>query len=250
MNKIIIVYHAYLYGPHYMDMIGEQLRKIINARHLPDGGLEATLVSHCDKMYVGVIDSMDKKPEWGVEWLCKFLDFSSSKETKAKSKMEISVYPDNKEETNTLKWIRDYSKENPGDYLLYFHTKGISVYSPGTESWRRYMEYFVLENWKDCIARLKEGYDCCGVMWNTDTPIGMHPHFSGNFWWANTSYINTLDHKLLDSDWRYDREFWIGSGPGVKPFEFHNSGLNNKKSLIEGKGHYDVEYPRSNYEKK
>lgn len=251
MKKIVIAYHAYLYGTYYMEMIGEQFRKIYNAVQLPDGSMETNLFPRCDKMYIGIVDSTNKKPEWGVELVSKFFNNRSSKvNEKANSKVEVVVYPDNNEETDTLKWIRDYSKENPGDYVLYFHMKGITKYSPATESWRRYMEYFVIENWKDCVAKLKEGYDCCGVMWNTDTPIGIHSHFSGNFWWANTSYINTLNHKLLDSNWRFDREFWIGTGTDVKPFEFHNSRLNDKRSLIEGKGHYDVEYPRSNYEKK
>jgi hypothetical protein len=252
MKKIIIAYHAYLHGPHYMEMITEQLRKIMNAKLLPDGTYDANIFKRCSKMYVGVIDTPDKKPEWGVEWITKFLNCSSSKDKggKVKSKVEIVVYPDNKEEANTMKWIRDYSKDNPGDYVLYFHTKGISRYSAGTESWRRYMEYFVLENWKACVAKLKEGYDCCGVMWNSDTPLGFHPHFSGTFWWANTSYINTLDHKFLDSKNRFDREFWIGTNPNVKAFEFHNSGLNNKRSLLMHNGHYNTEYPRCNYEKK
>jgi hypothetical protein len=111
------------------------------------------------------------------------------------------------------------------------------------------MEYFAVEKWQDCIVKLEEGYDCCGVMWNTDTPIGMHPHFSGTIWWANTSYIRTLDHSFLDSTWKFHREFWIGSNPDAKPFEFHNSRLNDKESLLARKGHYDVNYPRSNYAK-
>jgi hypothetical protein len=164
--------------------------------------------------------------------------------------VEVVIYNDNQEETRTLKWVSDYSLNNPGDYILYFHTKNVANQSPATEDWRRYMEYFVVENWKDCIAKLEEGYDCCGVMWNTDTPIGMYPHFSGNFWWAKTDYINTLNHHYLEMEWRYYREFWIGSNPNVKAFEFHNSGLNEKRSLIEGRGHYDVEYARCNYEKK
>lgn len=241
MKKIIVVYHAYMVGNRYMEMMWNQFSLLIHSG----------LYRASDKIFMGIIEAPDRKPLNGRDWIHDFWKFGSSKDSgRILSKIEIKFYDKNREETDTLKWIRDYAKDKPGDYVLYFHTKGISIYTPGTESWRRYMEYFVIENWKDCVSKLSEGYDCCGVMWNTDTPIGIHPHFSGNFWWANTNYINTLDHNMLDSAWRYDREFWIGSGPGVKPFEFHNSGLNNKKSLVEGKGHYDVEYPRSNYEKK
>jgi hypothetical protein len=231
MKKIIVVYHIYLFGDRYMQMINEQF-ELLN---------KCGLMSACDKLHIGVVDSANKLPAGGEYWI--------KEKEKDDAKIEVVVYPDNKEEVNTMKWIRDYAAQNPDDYVLYFHTKGITRFTPATEDWRHYLEYFSVENWRDCIQKLKEGYDCCGVMWNTDTPIGMHPHFSGTMWWANTNYINTLDHQFLDSDWRYDREFWIGTGPNVKAFEFHNSRLNDKASLATNQGHYDVRYPRSNYEK-
>lgn len=249
MNKIVIAYHAYLYGPNYITMIAEQFRKILHYLQLPDGTYENNLFNQCHKMYVGVVDSPNKKPAWGVEWITNFFNFSSSKKPGAVNKVEIAIYPDNQELRCTLRWVRDYAKENPDDYILFFHTKGITHYTNATEDWRKYMEYFVLENWKDCIAKLDEGYDCCGVLWNKETPIGYFPHFSGAFFWAKASYINTLNHDYIDSAWRFHMEFWIGSNPDAKVFEFHNSRLNDMQSLIDHKGHYDVEYPRSNYEK-
>jgi hypothetical protein len=239
--KIVIAYHAYLYGSGYMAMITEQFRLFIHSG----------LFNAADKVYIGIVDCPNKKPENGIEWVNHFWKFASSKEAEQlSSKVEIVVYPRNKELIDTLKWIRDYSKQNPDDYILFFHTKGITHYTPATEDWRRYMEYFTIENWRDCIAKLDEGYDCCGVLWNKDTPIGDFPHFSGAFYWAKASYINTLNHDYLDSLWRFHMEFWIGSNPNAKVFEFHNSRLNDKDSLIAAKGHYNVEYPRSNYEKR
>ena len=248
MKKIVIVYHAFLYGDHYMDLITEQLRSIILAKHTGEG-LEGNLFHACSKLYVGVIDYPKKKPGNGVEWLSKFLSFTGSKQesTKGKDKIELVVYNDNLHEARTMMWIRDYAKANPGDYILYFHTKGITKNTQPSTDWRKYMEYFVLENWKDCVQKLDEGYDCCGVMWNKDTPIGYHPHFSGTFWWANTNYINTLDHSYLFNENREDREFWIGTNPKAKVFEFHNSNYNTKERLLAGQGHYDVPYPEDKY---
>jgi hypothetical protein len=241
MKKIVIVYHAFLYGDKYMDMINEQFRKLIS--------WEYGLYNACHKLYIGVVDSPKKKPKNGVDWISKYFCFGNSKigDSPLHKKIEIVIHKDNNEEVNTLKWIRNYAKKNPGDYILYFHTKGISKLCPATESWRHYMEYFVIEKWRDCIAKLEEGYDCCGILWNIDTPFGIRPHFSGNFWWANTSYINTLDDSYLETKLRYDREFWIGTGKDVKAFEFHNSGLNNVNNLVKGKNHYNTEYPRSKY---
>lgn len=242
MRKIIIAYHAYLFGPHYIDMIIEQFRRINND--------PADLLRSCDKMYVGVVDSPNKKPEWGVEWITKlFTGNMSSKNPEINTKVEIVVYPDNKELRDTLTWIKNYSANNPEDYILFFHTKGITHNNTAINDWRHYMEYFVLDQWKDCIKKLDEGFDCCGVLWNRKTPIGEYPHFSGAFYWAKASYINTLKHDYITSPWRYHMEFWIGSNPDVRCFEFHNSGYNTTERLIAGQGHYDVVYPEKNYKK-
>lgn len=250
MKKIVIAYYTYLYGDKYMDMIVDQLRKAGNAIFHEDGTYEKNLIPLCDKMYIGVVDTPDKKPSHGIEWLHNWFANKSSKnpDGSVNSKIEIVVHSGNKEEADTLKWVRDYAKDNPGDYVLYFHMKGITKQNEATEDWRKYMEYFAIERWKDCIAKLDEGYDCCGVMLNSQTPIGYWPHFSGNFWWATTDYINTLKPEFLELPWRYYREFWIGSNPNMKAFEFHNSRMNDTESLLSHQGHYDVPYPRSNYE--
>jgi hypothetical protein len=231
MKKIVIVYHAYLYGSNYMDMIISQFRLLFSSG----------LYHACYKLYIGITVSENRNPENGVEKIKYFWRDSNN--------VEIVVHPENNETRDTLKWIKDYSKVNPNDYVLFFHTKGITKQNDATEDWRKYMEYFVIENWKDCIAKLDEGYDCCGVLWNFHTMAGYRPHFSGTFWWATTKYINTLNHTYLDSRSRYDQEFWIGTNRSAKAFEFHNSRLNDKELLKLKKSHYTVPYPRSNYVK-
>jgi hypothetical protein len=72
--------------------------------------------------------------------------------------------------------------------------------------------------------------------------MGYHPHFSGGFWWAKSSYINTLDKEALESSFRYDREFWIGTGePKVK--NLWESKYNNPNIAH----HYLQPYPKSIY---
>ena len=64
-------------------------------------------------------------------------------------------------------------------------------------------------------------YDVCGVDWRTD-PV---PHFSGNFWWANSDYLKTLPKintlNRLDSKivltLRHNAEMYIGMNQNVKP---------------------------------
>ena len=131
-----------------------------------------------------------------------------------------------KEETETLMSLKDFASENTDYKILYLHTKGASKGTLNSQSYRLMMEYFVIDKWKECVEYLNE-YDCVGQTWivNGDTVwsngevtpntknIG---HFSGNFWWANASYINRLDNSYLESDYRLDREFWIGTGENYK----------------------------------
>lgn len=140
-------------------------------------------------------------------------------------KISIVKYNSNwKEETETLISLRDFCKENPDHKVLYFHMKGVTKESINGESWRLMMEYFVIDKWKECIEYLNE-YDAVGsnlkilgpTTWDDGTQTWEKAgtqHFVGNFWWANASYVNTLDNSFLTSNFRLDREFWIGTGNG------------------------------------
>lgn len=128
------------------------------------------------------------------------------------------------EETETLMALRDFCKDNPDYKVLYFHMKGITKESMNGESWRLMMEYFAIDKWRECVLEL-ENYDAVGsnlkVLGPTTWSNGVQTwekagtqHFVGNFWWANGAYINNLKNDFLVSDFRLDREFWIGSGKG------------------------------------
>lgn len=131
-----------------------------------------------------------------------------------------------KEETETLMSLRDFAFQNPDYKILYLHTKGSSKNDLKSQSWRLMMEYFVIDRWKECVEYLND-YDCVGQTWlrlgqtvwsnGEVTPIDNVGHYMGNFWWANGSYINTLDHQYLETDYRLDREFWIGTGKNKNP---------------------------------
>jgi hypothetical protein len=141
------------------------------------------------------------------------------------------------EEGPTLKSLYDFSIKNPGYKILYIHSKGVTNNSKPVEDWRNYMNYFIIEKWKDCVEYLNE-HDSVGCNYMEKTPYGKYPHYSGNFWWANSEYISKLNYSYLEDSFRFMREFWIGSGSG-KMYEIHNSGVN----------HYLERYLDSEYRK-
>jgi hypothetical protein len=80
--------------------------------------------------------------------------------------------------------------------------------------------------WEKCVELLEQ-YDCVGTDWTTRHPNDnsvVDPHYSGNFWWANSSYISRLDPNYLNER-RHNSEYWIGTG-NPKYFNFFSSNRN------------------------
>lgn len=228
MTKIAIFYHNYqLDGhphvpiEHWYAMYDNQMRSLATSG----------LLSSCQFVHVGINGSIE--PPYMPKAKIRFNPREQWSEG----------------EKSTLEGIRDFClDESNSDYkVLYIHQKGLKdVCNLKVQDWRLMMEYYLIHKWKDCLELLSE-YDCVGVNWLTDCFLGKYPHFSGNFWWANASYIRTLNHSYLDNNQRIPpilnclhKEFWIGSGKEVKPFCIHSSGYG------EG-GHYGSRYEQGKY---
>ena len=115
----------------------------------------------------------------------------------------------------------DISLINDNIKILYFNGLGVTGNTPNKKNWRSYLTYFNIVKFDECIKSLDNGYDVCGVDWRTD-PV---PHFSGNFWWANSTYLKTLPkiNTLNKEDspivltLRHNAEMYIGMNKNVKP---------------------------------
>ena len=124
-----------------------------------------------------------------------------------------------------IEMVQKIAREKPASKILYIHTKGLLHHKQHTENnvrlWRKYMEYFTIERWTDCIEALVNA-DICGVDYSK-SPSGYY--FSGNFWWARASYIATCK---LSRDSRYSCEQFVGTGTMPIAKSFHQSGENPK----------------------
>lgn len=118
-------------------------------------------------------------------------------------------------ELPTLTRLFEHCKTHMNDKVLYLHTKGVGKdVNPCIEDWVQYMLYFLVEKHENALLKLDTS-TTAGVDLRQEPVL----HYSGNFWWANASYINTLPNPIdfnclirypnpLQSV-RHNQEFWI-----------------------------------------
>jgi hypothetical protein len=108
--------------------------------------------------------------------------------------------------------------------VCYVHTRGVTHPTcPCAVDHRHYMSYFNLERWETCVEKL-DVHDAVGVDYS-DWPFR---HFSGNFWWSKSSWINKLTRNWQEVptlDERHIPEFWLGSLPGGNFCNLWSSGI-------------------------
>lgn len=251
MTKLNVVYQC-------CDLPGSRDLSIEQMKRLIDSGLVDNAQVHLS-LNGNLVNFLD---------LVQFVEpYSNIRINHTSDRADLMEYP----ALMLVKDIADAAVEE--EYILYFHLKGITKLNhQGIHDWRRYMEYWHIDRYRDCIAKLDEGYDTCGTNYIRGTFVGadlkVHdwPHYSGGFWWARTSYIKKLDRLphpdnyvmgsvspltgyVIDKNlYRYDHEAWISSG---KPnwTEIHSSpGGTRDDSRGHYPGwHYHYTYPESNY---
>jgi len=105
-----------------------------------------------------------------------------------------------------LKKAEGYEKNTP---MLYVHAKGVSHTHPimkkNIGAWVRYLDLYTINKWEECIQGLRDN-DAAGGLYESSEP----KHFSGNFFWANSEYIQSLPRITAYNIDNYNRgEFWI-----------------------------------------
>jgi hypothetical protein len=141
---------------------------------------------------------------------------------------DISLY-----ETDTINLLHTHAAESEDEFnVLYLHTKGVTRSSLNVDDWTNYMIYFNITEYERCIDHLtNHGYDTVGVNLFTTPPI----HYSGNFWWAKSSYLKKLKRCIHEN---YNSpEFWLTQDNLGKFSSLWHSNVN----------HYNERYEEHNY---
>jgi hypothetical protein len=112
-------------------------------------------------------------------------------------------------ERTTLLHMRKASESDPCCQYFYFHTKGIRFFDSSDEnikkcviSWINLMIHWNISNWKTASEKLLS-HDTHGC----ELSVNPVPHYSGNYWWANSHYIRTLSNEIGEN--YCDPEFWL-----------------------------------------
>jgi hypothetical protein len=189
-------------------------------KNIKDSGL----YSNTKKIFLGILGSFINESYF----INNFLD--------NEEKFQILYIDENifNYEILTINCIKDFciSCDDNDANILYIHTKGVRKAGNDdcTLSWRKMMEYHLIENYENCISYLGT-YDVIGSniinTFDNDDKIvsvnGTHNyHYSGNFWWSKKSYIKNLvniDINLTETSFltRCKAENWICSNyPNAK----------------------------------
>ena len=121
---------------------------------------------------------------------------------------------------------KDKEKFGDSDYILYLHTKGASKQDlENVISWRHLMNYFNIEKVKNVFKLFeKTEFNTYGVHY---IELTNKSHYSGNFWWAKSSYLKTLNMSGIGKGNRFNAEVhFVQNGVNWKPYSAFNPNLN------------------------
>ena len=189
-RPIIGFYHVCMMN-NYMEVVREQVAELLNSG-LYDASQE-----------IKVVLAGEKKDE---DMVRKFLsDYPKFIISEVAS---IKAY-----EFPTIRLCKLHSDTDQKYFYYYIHTKGVSFPNhKGGKYWRDYMMWYNVNQWQQCVDKLKEGYETCGCKL-VENHRAFPKHYSGNFWWAKSEYIQRCPPvDSLDYNDRYQAEFWSCMG--------------------------------------
>lgn len=212
MNKLTVFYHCWipddLRAVHWYWWLDEQLKVIEKSglHKLCNVNLHACLPMYWQsdaRDMTFLSNGTDRKELLFYEKLEEFLAYRYPWTIRTFH----DITPDHLYEGHTLIPLWEYSKSHLDEIVIYVHSKGICSSSPAVKMWRELLEQKFLTEWDDRIRDI-DGHDVLGVKDSTvKMQDGTWSHLSGNFFWATTNYVATLQKPMSDN--RYWYESWV-----------------------------------------
>jgi hypothetical protein len=229
-NNIKIFYHVLLEN-HWYSVVNEQLS------HIKESGI----LEHTSCFYISLstsdnIDNIEKS-EVIQFFYDYFLNYVYPEDTFYGKKFEVLECKKSDFEYPTLEKAIEISKLDKNFTGFYFHTKGVSKPTYKKDHTRNAMNVGCIDNWKDHLDKISEGYDMSGInMFDRNIKIPEYKtHYSGNFFFFNPRFFSTVDFSKIDKSNRFYAESIYGIFYNPKFFNLGVQGLNTPfiKSYIK-----------------
>jgi hypothetical protein len=229
-NNIKIFYHVLLEN-HWYSVVNEQLS------HIKESGI----LEHTSCFYISLstsdnIDNIEKS-EVIQFFYDYFLNYVYPEDTFYGKKFEVLECKKSDFEYPTLEKAIEISKLDKNFTGFYFHTKGVSKPTYKKDHKRNAMNVGCIDNWKDHLDKISEGYDMSGInMFDRNIKMPEYKtHYSGNFFFFNPRFFSTVDFSKIDKSNRFYAESIYGIFYNPKFFNLGVQGLNTPfiKSYIK-----------------
>jgi len=155
-------------------------------------------------------------------------------------KVIIERHTENQAECKGIQKIDELGKSRNNVNLFYSHIKGVfnnfknfntkeisERKVKSNKDWVESLEYFTIDNWRECVKKLNEGCDTAGVTNNGGW-------WWGNFWWAKSSHIKKNNEFKCGDRWYC--EAWL-----------HDSNINPNEIKKHEMWHYEFDAQGSDY---
>lgn len=221
INKIAIVYFAYI-NPlkDWQKFISNQLSDLIKTNILSTADLHI------------IVSNPFKAPN--------VLNFFKKLKHPYKN---IELYEENKFEYWGINYVWNLAREHNYEYVIYFHTKGISHEDDKRSNKKEMLTHHTFSQWQSLTKLFEENSDI--------NKIGLFPGYElnqkgdiirggwiwYNFWWARSSYIQTLEKPNPAPITRYYYESWLSesNNPRNNKLQDNFSIYSMDKKLYTGK---------------
>jgi len=194
--RIKIVYFAYLVPDKWENIVLEQLESLYSL----------TSLYEISQIFMSVIDDTISQSE-----ILKLRNIIEMKYNKIEL---INIYSNNVYEYPGIKTIYDLSRDDDHEYLLYFHSKGMTSNDHVT---RQKLFEYTIKNYDLILSEMENNIEI-------DT-ASIIPSINGfgyyNFFWCRSSYVKKycVEPETSQTFLKYDRftwEMWLGNHFSMK----------------------------------